>query len=46
MENTDNAYVIPFNAGWSDVGSWKSLWNLEKKIKMEILLLGILKSEV
>ena len=31
MENTDNAYVIPFNAGWSDVGSWKSLWNLEKK---------------
>lgn len=26
MEKTDNAIVIPLDAGWSDVGSWSSLW--------------------
>ncbi|MDB2705770.1 mannose-1-phosphate guanylyltransferase/mannose-6-phosphate isomerase [Pseudomonadota bacterium] len=26
MEKTDKAVVIPLNAGWSDVGSWSSLW--------------------
>ncbi|MEN7341935.1 MAG: mannose-1-phosphate guanylyltransferase/mannose-6-phosphate isomerase [Pseudomonadota bacterium] len=25
MEKTDNAKVVPMNAGWSDVGSWPSL---------------------
>ncbi len=43
MENTDNAYVIPFNAGWSDVGSWKSLWNLEKKDKNGNSVIGDIK---
>jgi mannose-1-phosphate guanylyltransferase/mannose-6-phosphate isomerase len=26
MERTDKAVVIPLDAGWSDVGSWSSLW--------------------
>ncbi|PHS69264.1 MAG: mannose-1-phosphate guanylyltransferase/mannose-6-phosphate isomerase [Methylophaga sp.] len=26
MEKTDKAVVIPLDAGWSDVGSWASLW--------------------
>jgi mannose-1-phosphate guanylyltransferase len=27
MENTADACVIPLDAGWSDVGSWSSLWD-------------------
>ncbi|MFK5950138.1 MAG: mannose-1-phosphate guanylyltransferase/mannose-6-phosphate isomerase [Methylococcales bacterium] len=26
MEQTDKAVVVPLDAGWSDVGSWASLW--------------------
>lgn len=26
MEPTDRAVVVPLDAGWSDVGSWSSLW--------------------
>jgi len=26
MEKTDLAMVVPLDAGWSDVGSWSSLW--------------------
>ncbi|MGV6816308.1 MAG: mannose-1-phosphate guanylyltransferase/mannose-6-phosphate isomerase [Thiotrichales bacterium] len=28
MEKTDDAYVVPMSAGWSDVGSWSSLWEV------------------
>jgi mannose-1-phosphate guanylyltransferase/mannose-6-phosphate isomerase len=28
MERTDNAVVIPLDAGWSDIGSWLSLWEV------------------
>jgi mannose-1-phosphate guanylyltransferase/mannose-6-phosphate isomerase len=28
MEKTDRAAVVPLAAGWSDVGSWSSLWSL------------------
>ena len=31
MENTDDAIVIPMNAGWSDIGSWSSLSDICKK---------------
>lgn len=31
MEKTKNAVVIPLNAGWSDVGSWSSLWEVSEK---------------
>jgi mannose-1-phosphate guanylyltransferase len=26
MEKTELAYVVPMDAGWSDIGSWSSLW--------------------
>ena len=26
MEKTDQAVVVPCDLGWSDIGSWKSLW--------------------
>ncbi len=31
MEKTDNAVVIPLDAGWSDVGSWSALWEITAK---------------
>ncbi|SHF61093.1 mannose-1-phosphate guanylyltransferase/mannose-6-phosphate isomerase [Vibrio gazogenes] len=31
MENTQSAAVIPMDAGWSDVGSWSSLWEVNRK---------------
>ncbi len=31
MEKTDSAVVIPLAAGWSDVGSWSSLWEVSEK---------------
>lgn len=31
MEKTKNGKVIPLNAGWSDVGSWASLWDVSEK---------------
>jgi mannose-1-phosphate guanylyltransferase len=30
MEKTDSACVVPIDAGWSDVGSWSSLWETAK----------------
>lgn len=34
MEKTQDAVVIPIDAGWSDVGSWSSLWEVSKKDHM------------
>lgn len=31
MEKTNNAAVIPLDAGWSDVGSWSSLWEVSEQ---------------
>ncbi len=31
MEKTQDAVVVPLDAGWSDVGSWSSLWDIAKK---------------
>lgn len=31
MEQTKDAVVIPLSAGWSDIGSWSSLWDHGKK---------------
>jgi mannose-1-phosphate guanylyltransferase/mannose-6-phosphate isomerase len=28
MEKTTNTVVVPFSAGWSDVGAWSALWNV------------------
>ncbi|MAT51886.1 MAG: mannose-1-phosphate guanylyltransferase/mannose-6-phosphate isomerase [Porticoccaceae bacterium] len=31
MEQTEEAAVVPLDAGWSDVGSWESLWEVLEK---------------
>lgn len=31
MEKTSDAVVVPMDAGWSDVGSWSSLWEISDK---------------
>ena len=31
MEKTDLACVVPMDAGWSDIGSWSSLWEQGNK---------------
>lgn len=31
MEHTSDAVVVPMDAGWSDVGSWSSLWDISRK---------------
>ncbi len=31
MEKTSHAAVVPVDMGWSDVGSWQSLWDISTK---------------
>ena len=31
MEKTSDAVVVPMDAGWRDIGSWLSLWDISKK---------------
>lgn len=31
MEKTADAYVVPVDVGWSDVGSWSALWQLAEQ---------------
>lgn len=31
MEKTQDAVMIPLDAGWSDVGSWSVLWEVSPK---------------
>ena len=31
MEQTEQAVVLPLDAGWSDVGSWAALWEIKDK---------------
>ncbi len=31
MEKTDIGSVVPLDINWTDIGSWKSLWEYEKK---------------
>lgn len=31
MEKTDNACVVAMDAGWSDIGSWQSLWEVSEQ---------------
>jgi mannose-1-phosphate guanylyltransferase/mannose-6-phosphate isomerase len=33
MERTENGVVIPFEAAWSDIGSWDRLWQARPKDK-------------
>ncbi|GAB1258035.1 mannose-1-phosphate guanylyltransferase/mannose-6-phosphate isomerase [Aurantivibrio plasticivorans] len=31
MEKSDQVYSVPLDAGWSDVGCWRSYWDAQKK---------------
>lgn len=31
LEKTDAACVVPLRAGWTDVGSWSALWQVQEK---------------
>ncbi|MCF6303989.1 MAG: mannose-1-phosphate guanylyltransferase/mannose-6-phosphate isomerase [Rhodobacteraceae bacterium] len=31
MEHTESSAVVPFDAGWSDIGSWTALWENSPK---------------
>jgi len=31
MEKADNIYTLPAEFGWSDLGTWGSLWTLKDK---------------
>ena len=31
MEKTADAVVVPMDAGWNDIGSWSSLWDVSEK---------------
>lgn len=31
MERTDRAAVVPVSCGWSDIGSWSSLWSVAER---------------
>ena len=31
MEKTEHAVLVPLDAGWSDIGSWSSLWEITEK---------------
>lgn len=40
MEHTQNAVVAPADIGWSDVGSWSSLWEVSEKDQQGNRFLG------
>ncbi len=40
MEKTKLGVVLPLNVGWSDIGSWKSIWEVSKKDKHGNVLIG------
>ncbi len=31
MEKTNKGFVLPLDAGWSDIGSWEKVWEILKK---------------
>lgn len=31
MENLDAGFVVPLDAGWSDIGSWEAIWEVTPK---------------
>lgn len=40
MEHTQQARVVPLDAGWSDIGSWSSLWQISDKDENNNCLIG------
>jgi mannose-1-phosphate guanylyltransferase/mannose-6-phosphate isomerase len=40
MEHTARAVVVPLEAGWSDIGSWETLWELGEKDPEDNVITG------
>ncbi len=40
LEKTDAAAVVPANVGWSDIGSWSALWEIDAKDEYGNVLKG------
>ena len=40
MENTERAALVPCSIGWSDVGSWSSLWEIREQDGSGNVLVG------
>ena len=40
MEKSENVVCVPLDAGWSDVGDWKSFWDLSDKDESGNSLIG------
>ena len=40
MEKTKDALVVPMDAGWNDIGSWSSLWDVADKDEAGNALIG------
>lgn len=40
MEKTQDAVVVPMDVGWSDVGSWSTLWEINDKDEQGNVLQG------
>lgn len=40
MEKSDKVAVVPADLDWSDIGSWKALWEVEDKDDMGNVILG------
>ena len=40
MENTADAVVVPIDAGWNDIGSWLSLWDVSDKDEVGNAVVG------
>ena len=45
MEKTKLGIVIPLDAGWSDIGSWNSIWEISKKDENGNVMQGKIFSE-
>jgi mannose-1-phosphate guanylyltransferase len=40
MEKTNEAFVVPFDGYWSDIGSWEALWESKAKDKNRNIIEG------
>ena len=40
MERTNDAVVVPMDAGWNDIGSWSSLWDVSDKNELDNVTSG------
>jgi len=40
MERTERAVMVPLDAGWDDIGSWRSLWEAAERDRDENAVVG------